>query len=102
MAYRRSSSTESGSGYGVRFSAEMFTRGCHWIPRIPLGCPLLLPVGTVNCVQTLKAFFHSGSFVARLESTEGCRAVGYEGCGHWVMWEKAERLNEDMRRFLSE
>jgi hypothetical protein len=22
---------------------------------IPLGCPLLLPVGTVNCVQTLKA-----------------------------------------------
>jgi serine/threonine protein kinase len=21
---------------------------------IPLGCPLLLPVGTVNCVETLK------------------------------------------------
>jgi hypothetical protein len=25
------------------------------IDGIPLGCPLLLPVGTVNCVQTLKA-----------------------------------------------
>jgi hypothetical protein len=24
---------------------------------IPLGCPLLLPVGTVNCVQTLKGVF---------------------------------------------
>jgi hypothetical protein len=26
---------------------------------IPLGCPLLLPVGTVNCVQILKARDHS-------------------------------------------
>jgi hypothetical protein len=24
---------------------------------IPLGCPLLLPVHTVNCIQTLKASF---------------------------------------------
>jgi hypothetical protein len=53
--------------YGARFSTEIYTRGCHWIPRIsleanmrvtnaiPLGCPLFLPVHTVNRVQTLKA-----------------------------------------------
>jgi hypothetical protein len=54
-------------GHGARFQTEFCTRGCHWIPHIfacsdpmhvtngiPLGCPLLLPVGTVNCVQTLK------------------------------------------------
>jgi hypothetical protein len=27
---------------------------------IPLGCPLLLPVNTVNCVQTLKVFAGTG------------------------------------------
>jgi hypothetical protein len=52
------------AGHGARFSAEIYTRGCHWIPReantrvtngIPLGSSLLLPVDTVNCVQTLKA-----------------------------------------------
>jgi hypothetical protein len=57
-------------GYGARFSTEIYTRGCHWFPRllascsleasrrvtndIPLGCPLYLPVHPVNCVQTLK------------------------------------------------
>jgi hypothetical protein len=54
--------------YGARFPTEIYTRGCHWIPRmfassehmrvangIPLGSSLLLPVCTVNCVQTLKA-----------------------------------------------
>jgi hypothetical protein len=38
------------SVYGARCSTEIYTRGCHWIPRIPLGRPLLLPVGTVNSV----------------------------------------------------
>jgi hypothetical protein len=40
--------------YDVRFSTEMYTRGCHWFPRIHLGRPLLLPVGAVNYVETLK------------------------------------------------
>jgi hypothetical protein len=34
----------------------------------PLGCPLLLPVGTVNCVQTLKA----GDGVVRCPSPPSC------------------------------
>jgi hypothetical protein len=47
--------------YGARFLAEIYTRGCHWFPRllassIPLGCLLFFPVHTVNCVQTLKGF----------------------------------------------
>jgi hypothetical protein len=53
--------------HGARFSAEIYTRGCHWIPRmfasIEHACDqwhssrkfTLLPVDTVNCVQTLKA-----------------------------------------------
>jgi hypothetical protein len=44
------------------FSTEIHTRGCHWFPRmrvtngIHLGCSLLLPVYTVNSVQTRKVF----------------------------------------------
>jgi hypothetical protein len=56
-------------GYGARFSTEESTLSeCHnvsWLCSTcsycmhaaiddPLGCSLLLPVGTVNCVQTLK------------------------------------------------
>jgi hypothetical protein len=44
--------------YGARFQTDCGTRGCHWNPRISLGNPLLLPAGTVNCVQTLKADHH--------------------------------------------
>jgi hypothetical protein len=52
--------------HGALFPTEIYTRGCHWSHAcslqasrrvtndIPLGCSLLLPVGTVNCVQTLK------------------------------------------------
>jgi hypothetical protein len=51
-----------GSLYGGRFSTEIYTRGCHgaWSAamrvtnEISLGCSLLLPVDSVNCVQTLK------------------------------------------------
>jgi hypothetical protein len=55
----KSSFTKAGS-HGARFSAEIYTRGCHWIPRmfassIPLESSLLLPVHTVICVQILKA-----------------------------------------------
>jgi hypothetical protein len=55
--------------YGARFPTEIHIRGCHWFPHllascslqvsrlltnvIPLGCSLLLPVDTVNSVQTL-------------------------------------------------
>jgi hypothetical protein len=39
---------------------------------IPLGCSLLLPVGTVNSVQTLKADF------AKLDSCGGTLANGTE------------------------
>jgi NAD(P)-dependent dehydrogenase (short-subunit alcohol dehydrogenase family) len=52
-------STSKAGVYGSRFSAETHTRGC--LKRagvgtngIPLGCPLFLPVHTVNYVQTLK------------------------------------------------
>jgi hypothetical protein len=51
----------SAAVYGARFLAKIHTRGCHWFPRmcvtngILLGCPLLLPVDTVNCFQTPKA-----------------------------------------------
>jgi aminopeptidase N len=52
---------------GARFSTETYTRGCidshacsleaSWrvTNGVPLGCSLLLPVGTVHSVQTLKA-----------------------------------------------
>ena len=67
--------------YGARFSTEICTRGCHWIPPcllevnmcvtngIPLGCPLLLPVGTINSVQTLKA---------KLKRDTTTRSLGYQ------------------------
>jgi hypothetical protein len=38
---------------------------------IPLGCPLFLPVHTVNCVQTLKVF--QSVYVQRLTFGEGDR-----------------------------
>jgi hypothetical protein len=42
--------------YGARFSAEIHTQAKMRVTNgIPLGCPLFLPVDTVNCVQTLKA-----------------------------------------------
>jgi hypothetical protein len=50
-------------GTGARFPTEFYTQGCHAcsleaIMRvtndIPLGCSLLLLVGIVNCIQTLK------------------------------------------------
>jgi hypothetical protein len=61
----------SSFGWNVRCtsSTEIYTRGCHWFPRlafapleasrcvtddIPLGCPLPLIITTVNSVQTLK------------------------------------------------
>jgi hypothetical protein len=31
---------------------------------IPLGCPLILPVGTVNCVQPLKVSTKHGGLIA--------------------------------------
>jgi hypothetical protein len=40
--------------YGARFRTGFCTRGCYWIPRIPLGSSLLLPVCTANSAQTLK------------------------------------------------
>jgi hypothetical protein len=60
----------TGWGYLERFasSTEIYTRGCHWFHAcsieasrrvangIPFGCPLLLPVRTANCVQTLKDY----------------------------------------------
>ena len=44
------------------FSTEIYARGCHWFLKasrrvtncIPLGCPIILPVGTVISVQILK------------------------------------------------
>jgi hypothetical protein len=49
---------------GARFSTEFYTRGMQLDPThalratngIPLGCTLLLPVHTVNCVQPLKDY----------------------------------------------
>ena len=57
------------TGYGARFSAGIYTRRCVLVPTparlkqscvwpmaflTRIGCSLVLPVGTVNCVQTLK------------------------------------------------
>jgi hypothetical protein len=54
--------------YGARFQTEFFTR--RWVKRtcvgsnsIPLGSPLLPPAGTVNCVQTLKAYYFAVSWM---------------------------------------
>ena len=46
----------------------------HVINVIPRGCSLLLPVGTVNCVQTLKGFLLGMGIEARAEIL--CRTVG--------------------------
>jgi hypothetical protein len=40
--------------HGAR-QTECCTRGCHWIPRIPLESSTALTVATINYVQTLKA-----------------------------------------------
>jgi hypothetical protein len=54
--------------YGARFSTELYTRRCHWFPCLLASSEhacdqchssraftFLLPVHTVNCVQTRKA-----------------------------------------------
>jgi hypothetical protein len=56
------------------FRTEIYTRGCHRISRmlasatngIPLGSSLLLPVCTVNCVQTLKVEAHTNALLTVL------------------------------------
>jgi hypothetical protein len=45
------------TGYGARFRTGFCTRGCNWIPRIPLGRPLLFTVAIINYVDTLKVRF---------------------------------------------
>jgi hypothetical protein len=65
--------------HGARFSAEIYARGCHWIPGmfawsavmrvtdgIPLGCSFFLPIDTVNCVQTLKAILRQAGWYSRV------------------------------------
>ena len=63
------------------------------LPRFP-SCPTLFLWG-----ERKRAFFHTGKFVAKLQSTEGCDAKSYD-CSHWVHWEKAVQVNRDMRAFL--
>jgi WD40 repeat protein len=61
-------STMKDGGYGARFSTELYTRGCHCFPRLlrlkrchaydqchSSWVPASLPVGTVHCIQSLKA-----------------------------------------------
>jgi hypothetical protein len=36
------------------FEEDLALEECRWIPRIPLGCSLLLPVGTANSATTLQ------------------------------------------------
>jgi hypothetical protein len=52
----------------------------HVTNDIPLGCSLLLPFRTVNCVQTLKAF---GMAEGVVTPCEGAKADGqsWEQCG---------------------
>jgi hypothetical protein len=63
--------------HAARFQTEIYTRGCHWIQRIPLGWSLLLPVGTVNSATTLKArdgislTMNSATLLMASHNTEG-------------------------------
>jgi hypothetical protein len=64
------------------FSTAIYTRGCHWFPRllassqasrrvtngIALGGSLLLPVCTVNCVQTLKALHSVSGLIKEMDT----------------------------------
>jgi hypothetical protein len=53
--------------YGARFQ-QKFTpegRGCNWFPTPARFISLLLPVGTVNCVQTLKVGQRRSSTASR-------------------------------------
>jgi len=63
------------------------------LPQFP-SCPTLFIWG-----ERKRAFFHTGKFVAKLQSTQGCDAKSYDA-SHWVHWEKAEQVNSDMRSFL--
>jgi hypothetical protein len=65
--------------YGARFPTEIYARGCigshaqasrRVTNGIPLGCSPLLPVDTVNCVQTLKACTLSWTFFILAENPQ--------------------------------
>ena len=61
-------SLRNGDWHGARFPTEIYTRGCHWFPRLLAwskhACDqwhssrkfTLLPVDTANCVATLKVY----------------------------------------------
>lgn len=47
-------------------------------------------------------FFHGPRIIEHLNSTAGCRQVGYDNVGHWVQEESPQQLATDIRAFLIE
>ena len=68
--------------HACSFEANMYvTNG------IPLGCPLLLPVGTVNSVQTLKVNMMNQSSLQIMYIPARCSGLGCTvGLGWWGWW----------------
>jgi hypothetical protein len=87
-------------GYGARFPTGIYTRGCHWFPRMlcsleasmratngtPLGCTVFLLVHTVNCVYTLKVCARC-RLVSHPASIRGgrCGASGRPTATNWLL-----------------
>ena len=47
-----------------------------------------------------RCHFHSQSFLQRMARTDGNVVRAY-ACSHWVMWECAAELNEDLLAFFA-
>ena len=43
--------------------------------------------------------FHSDKFIKRLETTPGCKAIGYN-CGHWVQHYETKQVLLEIRGFV--
>jgi len=46
-----------------------------------------------------RAFFHTKSFLEKIQSSQGCKAVEYD-TAHWVMFEEPDKVTSDMKSFL--
>mmetsp|Transcript_19653 Transcript_19653/g.57145 ORF Transcript_19653/g.57145 Transcript_19653/m.57145 type:complete len:296 (-) Transcript_19653:66-953(-) len=63
-------------------------------PLFPSDIPVLYMYG-----KKKRASFHTESFLAKIEDTDGCRYVGMD-CNHWIMHEKPDEVNKEMKHFL--